>query len=225
VEIENTDLDALLRAFSPGRMEPYVRFSGGLLEPAFRLYAWNVEVSSAFAGPLHCLEIVLRNAMHRALSAYFSKEDWWNHSRILLHKTAIQSIDAANDKLRRLAKGVTADRMVAELSLGFWVALLGKGLNYETRLWRPALRSAFPLYTGQRAALHEELETVRRLRNRISHLEPIHRRHHLADHRKILRIVGYVSPEAVSFIERHDRVPLVLRRRRQVCGGAAPPSF
>ncbi|HEU5471840.1 MAG TPA: hypothetical protein VFV67_14410 [Actinophytocola sp.] len=111
----------------------------------------------------------------------------------------MQSIAEATAKIDRRRKEVTADRVVAELNLGFWVALLGRGLNYETRLWRPALRLAFPRYTGGRAALHEELETVRLLRNRISHLEPIHRRHHLADYDKILRIVGYISPEAVAF--------------------------
>jgi hypothetical protein len=224
-DIENGELDALLRAFSPGRMEPYVRFAEGRLDSAFRLYAWNVEVSAAFAGPLHCLEVVLRNAMHRALIVHFGQEDWWSHPRIELHRSASQSIRGAAEKLGRLGKETTADRVVAELSLGFWVALLGKGVNYETRLWRPALRSAFPYYVGERAALHEELETMRRLRNRISHLEPIHNRHHHADHQKILRIVAYISPAAVSFIRRHDRVPFVVRRRSLVCAGSADPSF
>ncbi|MDE0373605.1 MAG: hypothetical protein OXI73_13825 [Rhodospirillales bacterium] len=43
--------------------------------------------------------------------------------------------------------------VVAGLSLGFWVSLLGPGgriaesgrrANYETALWRPVLRDAFP---------------------------------------------------------------------------------
>ena len=43
--------------------------------------------------------------------------------------------------------------MVATLSFGFWVSLLGPGgrikgsalrANYEMTLWRPALRRAFP---------------------------------------------------------------------------------
>ncbi|HEV8557428.1 MAG TPA: hypothetical protein VGR06_13640 [Actinophytocola sp.] len=113
--IEDGELCALLRAFSPGRMEPYVRFADGRLDLAFRLYAWNVEMSAAFAGPLHCLEVVLRNAMHRALTDCVGREDWWNHQRIKLHRIAVLAVRDAAEKLRRLDKEITADRIVAEL--------------------------------------------------------------------------------------------------------------
>lgn len=139
---ETQDLRELLRVFSPGRMQPYVAASGGDLRVAFRLYAWNVAVSAAFSGPLHCLEVVLRNAMHVELAARLGREDWWSHPSIRLHTVAKDSIADARAKIRRRNKEVTADRIVAELNLGFWTALLGKGINYETQLW-PALRRRF----------------------------------------------------------------------------------
>lgn len=218
-------MDRLLSAFSAGRMEPYLKVCGGDLSQAFCLYTWNIEASAALNGPLHCCEIVLRNALHNALGGHFGQADWWNHRKIVLDRYAKKSLRDAEEKLRRRRRDVTPDRIVAELSLGFWVGLVGKGLNYETQLWRPALRRAFPHYDGQRSALHEQLETIRRLRNRISHLEPIHHRHLAADYAKILCVMGYIAPAAVEFVRPRSRVLTVLARREDVRRGNAASSF
>ena len=45
------------------------------------------------------------------------------------------------------------------------------------------------------------------LRNRIMHHEPIHHRHLEADHAKIYRLLGYIEPEAASWLRGFDRVP------------------
>jgi hypothetical protein len=92
---DTQEMGELLRVFSPGRMQPYVAASGGDIRAAFRLYAWNVAVSAAFSGPLHCLEVILRNAMHHALAAQFGREDWWRNPSIRLHSVAAASIAEA----------------------------------------------------------------------------------------------------------------------------------
>ena len=63
------------------------------------------------------------------------------------------------------------------------------------------------------------------LRNRIMHHEPIHHRDLRADHRKVYRILGYLSPELAAVATGLDRVPDVLRRRVDVCRGRHPPRF
>lgn len=219
------EFEGLLAAFSAARMEPYLKHCNGDVAKAFRLYAWNVEVSAALNGPLGCLEVVLRNALHERLAAMVGRSDWWRDRRVDLHDVAEGLLADAATKLARGGKPAVPDAMVAELHFGFWIALLGKGRNYETTLWRPALRHAFPHYSGGRRDLHWRLDAMRLLRNRISHAEPIHERHIKADHGTILDLIGYISPPAVEYVRRHDRVERVLRRRHAVCNGDADPEF
>jgi len=120
---------------------------------------------------------------------------------------------------------IVADQLVAELNLGFWVSLLGRGSNYETRLWRPALRWAFPGYSGTRQVLHRELDHLRTFRNRIAHYEAIYHRHLEADHQSVLRVIGHISPDVATWVAHNDRVTEVLARRVGVCRGVLPTRF
>ena len=219
------EFEGLLAAFSAARMEPYLKHCNGDAVKAFRLYAWNVEVSAALSGPLSCLEVVLRNALHERLTAMVGRSDWWRDGRVNLHDVAQRLLVDAATALAKRGKLQGSDGMVAELHFGFWIALVGKGRNYETTLWRPALRHAFPHYSGGRRDLHWELDSMRLLRNRISHAEPVHQRHLEADHQTIMNLIGYISPPAAEYVRRHDRVERVLRRRYAVCDGDADPEF
>jgi hypothetical protein len=219
------EFEGLLEAFSAARMEPYLKHCNGDASKAFRLYAWNVEVSAAFSGPLSCLEVVLRNALHEQLAGMVGRSDWWHDRRINLHDVAKGLLAEAATNLARRRKPEVPDAMVAELHFGFWIALLGKGRNYETTLWRPALQHAFPHYSGGRRDLHWELDAMRLLRNRISHAEPVHKRHLEADRQTIMDLIGYISPPAAQYVRRHYRVERVLRRRHAVCDGDADPEF
>src|SRR5882757_68207 len=134
------EFEGLLAAFSAARMEPYLKHCNGDAVTAFRLYAWNVEASAAFSGPLSCLEVVLRNALHERLATMVGRSDWWHDRQVDLHDVAKGLLADAATKLARRGKSAGPDAMVAELHFGFWIALLGKGRNYETALWRPALR-------------------------------------------------------------------------------------
>jgi hypothetical protein len=211
-------------ALSLPRFVPYVRAAGGDIDVAVRLYWWNVEVSGAFYGPLHCLELGLRNALHRQLQNLFGRPSWWTVAP--LSRAGARMVTEVEAKLRRRAAGaVSADDVVAGLSFGFWVALLSRGEAYDRSLWVPALHRAFPTYPGSRAALHDNLLAMVFLRNRIMHHEPIHHRDLRADHRKVYRILGFLSPELAAVATGLDRVPDVLRRRVDVCRGSHPPRF
>jgi hypothetical protein len=138
----------LRQDLSPERLGPYEVFCGGDTVSAFRLYSWNIEVSAAFLGLLNCLEVVHRNAMHRELTKLFGRADWWRAPRVDLHPPAMRMIEEAERELSRDGKVLLPVRMVAALRFGFWVSLLGKGNDYEMRLWRPALHRAFPRHAG-----------------------------------------------------------------------------
>lgn len=223
--MHDPELGRVLDAITAERIGPYEASCGGDRATALRLYVWNMEVSAAMWGLLHVLEVAYRNAAHRELTVLFGRPDWWSSPSVGLHPVGGRMVSEAARDLARSRKPATPSRMVAELRFGFWVSLLGKGNDYETRLWRPALHRAFPGYRGLRAPLHRELDLARLLRNRIAHLEPIHRRHLAADRITLLRLIGMVSPAIERFARRHDRLPDVLARHDDVRAGRAVASF
>jgi hypothetical protein len=219
-------IDEIRIGLSELRLGPYCLAAGGDVA-ALRLYAWNIEVSGAFLGLLHVLEVRLRNAVNDQLVGLTGQPDWWTASGLRLTFVAKEAIAKASAEVAKRAEAATAGHMVAELSFGFWVGLFGSGgaCQYENRLWRPALHRAFPGYRGPRKPLHRDLNYVRSFRNRIAHHEPIHDRHLAADHRTIFRVLRWMSSDFAAWAAAHDRVPEVLARRADVCAGRADARF
>jgi hypothetical protein len=196
-------------ALSEQRFAPYLAAAGGDGPAALELYWWNVEASAAFHAPLHCLEVALRNAVHRRLAVQFDRLDWWVSAP--LNGTGRRIVAATQARLAARGRPRTDGDMVAGLSLGFWVSLVSGA--YHRTLWERGLYRAFPFYRGPRRRLHDDLQTMLLFRNRIMHHEPIHHRHLEADHRTLLRVVGCISPGTADRLEPYDRVPGVLARR------------
>lgn len=214
------------KTFSAPRLDAYTRAMNHDASAAERLYWWNIEVSGAFYGPLHCLEVALRNTLHDELRSSFAQDEWWRAAP--LQPNGIRMITEADASCRRRSSSpITADDIVAELTFGFWTSLLSNNRHsqYDRRLWVPYLHRAFPYYHGRRRDIHDNLETMRLLRNRIMHHEPIHHRDLAADHRKIYQLINYIDVNTAKEALAMDRVPLVLGRRRAVCDGSQSPSF
>lgn len=210
-------IDALETSLSPERMATYVDRAGGDRERAVRLYTWNTSVSAAFYGPLQGLEVALRNAMHRELAARYGA-DWYDNPAAGLDLGSESRIAAARADLRRDGYSDDPPHMVAALSFGFWVGLLGPGgrlqgygkANYDMTIWRAGVFRAFTHARLSRKAAHAPLDYLRTFRNRIAHHEPIFDRHLAADYESLLRVAGWISAETRAWIVHHSRVPAVL---------------
>jgi hypothetical protein len=217
--------EVLWRYLSKARSGPYLAAAEGDSARALRLYAWNMEVSGAFLGPLHVLEVCLRNAVDDRLTVLAGRPDWWR-SDIRFTFVAERMIQ---DSIRKcqIRSDLAPGHMIAELPFGFWVGLFGSGgsCQYETNLWRPALRTVFPGYRGSRRGLHSDLDHVRAFRNRVAHHEPIHRRHLAADRETIIRLLRLMSPAVANWVLVHDRMSESLARRAAVTDGAVQPRF
>lgn len=197
-------------ALLSGRSDPYLVAVDGDQEKAIRLYMRNASVSDAFHELLQMLEMPLRNAMHGQLAKRYGPA-WYDN--VDLDKGALDRLAHAKWKLALSGDGNA--RVVAALSFGFWVSLLGPGgrlpagrkANYEMTLWRPALRGAFPYREKlTRKQAHSRLDDLRILRNRIAHHEPIFSRDLAKDHERILDAIGWMSPETAALTERCSRV-------------------
>ncbi|MFJ5308362.1 hypothetical protein [Streptomyces sp. NPDC088350] len=89
----------LLKALSKPRMDAYLAAAGGDVMVAMRLYWWNVAVSAAFYGPLHCLEVALRKALHDGLVREHGRPDWWVSAPLNLN--GLRLVDQARAKCER----------------------------------------------------------------------------------------------------------------------------
>ena len=126
-----------------------------------------------------------------------------------------ETVDKATKSLRREGKTRTPGDVVAAVNLGFWVALFKK--KYDTTLWRTELHRSFNP-TPSRFDLHQQLDRLRTLRNRIVHHEPILQRDLHADHDGILWALNMLSPETAAWVEYHSRVRDELARSSHTIG-------
>jgi hypothetical protein len=205
----------LRRRLSPERLAPYERATGSETA-ALALYEWNIALSGAFYESLQSLEVLLRNALHGQLTAQHRRRHrvghWYHDPGELLEPHRRDDIAEARARLYRAGNPETPGRVVAELSFGFWRYLLSA--RYEQTLWTPALRHGFPHLRPQaRRRVYEPVERLNRLRNRIAHHEPIHRRDLAADYADLLSLAAAVCPITRSWIADTSRVPAVLAGR------------
>jgi len=171
-------------ALSSGRFGPYRAMAAGD-DHAWALYQWNKELSSAAVFLACDLEVTLRNTIHTQLGVLFKRPDWWASPELRLDDETRRMLGQATSK--RASPG----RVVSDLMFGSWVYLVGTGgrtalgevLDYEKNLWRPALRFGFA--TGElnprgqprrptRDHVYSRAANFKKLRNRMSHHEPIH---------------------------------------------------
>jgi hypothetical protein len=142
--------------------------SGGDRERAVRLYEQNTLLAESLYGILQGLEVALRNSMHAQLAADCGQAEWWD--TLSLEQEQASMLRKAKDALKREGKPPDAGRVVAELSFGFWTGLTGP--RYSD-LWRNHLVKIFPRRPIQRSEVQTRLNSIRKLRNRIAHHEPI----------------------------------------------------
>jgi len=195
------ELTQLQRDLSTDRFGSYLNACAGDAERAVQLYVWNTAVGSAFAGPLQAVEVVVRNAVNERLAANHGA--WWLENSFLLAGDELRMARSAKEQIQRRGKNVTAGRVVAELGFGFWVGLFAN--RYDETLWRTELYRLFSP-TPKRRDLHQLLDRLRTLRNRIAHHEPIHQRKLLDDYQRLVDVLGMASPTSAEWVKYHSRV-------------------
>ena len=199
------ELESVRQSLSQERLGPYLALVTDDLREAIRLYERNTSLSEALYGLLQGIEIALRNAMHRALSDGIAREDWYDS--ILWQVLQQEQISQAKESLRKKAEPLTPGRMVAELTFGFWVGLTGP--KYSVDLWERHLYKAFPNVKLGRKQLNKRLESIRLLRNRVAHHEPILSRDLVRDVDRILETIGWINGDTERWVRQtncfHDR--------------------
>ena len=176
-------------------------------------YLWNIALCEAFYPLLNGVEVALRNRVHAAMTMHTGKQWWMERNSKYLRPYEIELAQRAISRLRKKSKRQPrVGEIVAELMLGFWVALFDP--EYEQTYWHGnGLKAVMPYAPRSELGCHKiraRLHRIRDLRNRVFHHEPIwHWLHLSALHEEILETTRWLSGDwwrALLINDRFDAV-------------------
>ncbi|UAL29846.1 hypothetical protein K8W59_19325 [Nocardioides rotundus] len=183
---------------------------------ALDLYEWNAEISAALLRDLAHLEVGLRNAYDRALSARWPGPPHWTTANIpafapLWRTRRGRRVDV-NLRTRESphravdsAGGPAAPpgKVIAELMFGFWRFLSSSA--HEKSLWVPSLHQAFAPGTDRRD-VDRPIGRLHGLRNRVAHHEPLLRYDITGRVTDIATVAGLLDPDLDRHLSATSRV-------------------
>lgn len=208
---------AIKNALSAPRMGTYEAATTAVpnLPGALALYAWNAQISAAFMAPLHLCEVVVRNAVHEALTAVYGNRWPWDGSFVhSLPNPTGQHFSARREIVRARTGQPTTGKVIAELKFKFWQTMFTG--RFDTRIWNPHLGTVMPFLNPlqtvqqQRKTIFEDLEQLRLLRNRIAHHEPIFVRPLANDFQKIQALIGFRCPVTAAWMVQHQQAQALI---------------
>jgi len=216
---------------STGRFGTYLSAAQGSRSLALALYEWNASLGAAFLHDLGHLEVGLRNAYDRTLSAATVGEDlhWTENPTMLKLFPPVMKNDPVQQRLvdvneiprsqiqrarmdasRSGSASLVPGKVVAEVMFGFWTYLTSNA--HEKNIWVPYLHGAYPPKTDRRK-VHQTLYELREFRNRVAHHEPL-----LVgsenERRKIVAVASRLLPkEAFDHMTQNSEVLRILTER------------
>lgn len=213
-------MDSFRECVSEPRFRRYVAASRSDRDAVER-YCWKIQLSESLYPTLSILEVSLRNGAHRALSDHLGTEFWFGS---ILHPRKYQNIADLIARITSRAGGPpTADKVVSEITFGFWLSLFSR--RYNAVWWQPhdpLLAKVIPHHPNiardTRRHLEITLEYAVALRNRVMHHEAVFqgvtalnrpRKSVEEIHLELRELVRWISPQADRMLDELDRFPMV----------------
>lgn len=205
---------------SQPRYNRYLIATGNDNQRAKKLYLANIRLAQAFYPILSQFEIILRNVLNNGLTSHFTNPDW-----IIAEKTGFMNdtslrpqlylkkqVLKSETKLSRLNITLTSGKIIADQTLGFWIALFSRP-HYRLLAGKPI--QAFPHKPPHenRATIHRNMKKIREFRNRAHHYEPLCFRGNTIDCNDavsvkiiIMNLLNWIDPQILSFINKLDNI-------------------
>jgi hypothetical protein len=213
-------IEAVRQSLSPGRMSTYESATVHRIEEesaALDLYAWNAQISAALLAPLHICEVVVRNAVSDVLQIVYGERWPWSHGFEQSLPSPTTGYNPRKD-LVSIRLGVpTTGKLIPELNFFFWQKMFTN--RYDQRLWNTHLMHVLPNLNPAhsigllRHRIYEQLDALRRLRNRIAHHEPIFNRDLLADLQRIVILVEFRCKVTAGWMMANQQASTILKKR------------
>lgn len=186
------------------------------LPQALELYQWNMQISSAFLPCLQVCEVVTRNSVSQALTLRHGNRWAWERGFIGTLPNPKRGYNQ-RDALAKATQGKNdINNVIPELNFAFWQMMFTS--RHDAQLWIPYLAQIFPNATTSnvsqlRGEIYRELETIRTLRNRIAHHEPIFKRNLQQDYDRILKLIKYQSIDTADWVSHSQLVINLLNNK------------
>lgn len=226
--------------FSSARVNRYLLATGNSKSKAIKLYKANLKTSQAFHPLLGVFEVIFRNRLNDILASHFSDPNW-----IINQKTGFMSdpslrftykrtgqlktndflkreINKAEKRLQKTNTPISSGKIIAEQTLGFWTDLF-EVHHYRLLKGKPIqVFNSLPSGHG-RKEVNDELDKVRRFRNRINHNEPICFNGNNIDfteamevHKSIINLLTWIDPEIIKLISDIDTVKKIIDKADKI---------
>ena len=173
-------------------------------------YLYNIEVCKSLYSSLNIFEVTFRNSIDKVLCTVAGADNWYDI--LTLDSTSMKNINDAKHKIQKKGKPVTHDRIVSELTFGFWTSLLTprySQASFQSKIIKTCFRSV-PAAQRNIKYLQTRFDRIRVLRNRVSHHERIIHWKNLSDqHDELLKSIKWLDKASYELACSCDRFPKV----------------
>ncbi|MEA3492321.1 MAG: hypothetical protein U9R27_10520 [Campylobacterota bacterium] len=166
-------------------------------------YKQNLQKSKHLYIPLSILEVTLRNSINNLYERFYGR-GWLINEANFLHQKELEKIHHAKSKLRDKNDTLIKDKLIAELTFGFWTGLF-KTL-YDNKMRFNNLKQIFPNLPSRdiqkidRKNLSKKLNHIREFRNRVFHHENINKELYATIEDDIYEILDFFDSEIANFV-------------------------
>ena len=181
----------------------------------YELFILISEISAALWVHIIAFETTLREFISEKLQQVYGVIEWWLIND-LLSKKDLNDVNYAISRLDNRKLPINNENITSNLSLSFWVELLGR--RYHETIWLKII-SFFSSYPGRREDFYRKAGEIRNLRNVIAHHGPILRRDLFRDHAYLHQLTALLDPELANEVKRKSRVLDLLLNARLVGSG------
>ena len=185
------------------------------LPSEYELFFAFAEIAAALWVHIQTFEVTLRNFIYTSMKQVFNESLWWEIPGLLLHSEYVYVQGTIERMLQNRVK-ISAQSIVDNLSLSFWIKLLGK--RYHETIWLKIIKY-MPIYPGRREDFYNKAREIRNLRNSIAHHGPILRRNLIRDYAYLGELTAILDPELAREVEKRSRVLDLLLNARLVGSG------
>lgn len=221
-------IEDLEKWFSEARMS---RFAGS--RAAIKLYVWNTRMAKCLLEDIQHVEVLLRNKIDTAISTETKDPDWLINISYYdpaftgrgpvargCDSSYTRNINKAIHRTGNPYSTASKGRIIAELSFDHWRFLLTARKEPTTWIFLKRHLQDYDIGGKPRQNFEDEVEYVLRLRNRLSHHEPItgtslHQEYvylHEAT-RRVHQLATWIDSSAAQWIRQNSRAQKLWTRR------------
>jgi hypothetical protein len=213
----DVDQQELVATLSVARFSTYLAAAGNDPAHGLALYAWHARIASALMLPAHFAEVAIRNAVSEAVTEAYGERWPWSPGFERSLPDSAQGYSPSRDLRDARRHWQSTGKVVADLKFVFWQKMFTS--RHDERLWKPRIFTVLPnapvgtSHSRLRSQVYDDLEVVRRLRNRLAHHEPVFTRDLRADLARMMDLIQLRSQATSDWVRNMETVTTLLQER------------